>query len=154
MPPGMKFTVLSKDQIEQFLKSQRIGVLAINDGKNSYAVPLAYLYDKDAIYLTLGKTGRKTAYLEKNQNVSFTVYLLEPSAGAPEGMGYTSVICDGVMSRIKDSEELRERGKASEKAMGLPPGALNGRIEKILEDPDNSIFWKVSLHDMGGVKAE
>ena len=154
MPPGMKVTVFSKDEIEQFLKSQKIGVLALNDGKNSYAVPLAYMYDTDTIYLTLGKSGRKTGYLEKNQNASFCVYLLAGDAGTPGKNGYTSAICDGVISRITDSEELRERGTASEKAMGMPPGAMNGLIEKTLKDPDNSIFWKVSLHDMGGVKAE
>lgn len=151
MPPEMKVTVLSKDKIEQFLKSQRFGVLALNDGKNSYAVPMAYSYDKDTIYLILGKSGRKTEYIEKNQNVSFCVYL--PSE-TPGKRGYTSVICDGVISRIKDTEELRERGTAAERAVGMPPGAMNGLIEKTIKDPDNSIFWKVSLHDMGGVKTE
>jgi len=152
MPPGMTTKSLSKSEIEEFLKSQRIGVLALNDGKTSYAVPLAYSYDKDTVYLAMGSAGRKTGYIKSNQNVCFCVYVL--AEGYPAKRGYTSVICDGVISRITDAEELRERGRASEKAMGMPPGAMNERIEKTIKDPANSVFWKVSVNTMGGKKAE
>ena len=52
---------LSQDEIGEFLSSQKIGTLSMNDGEKSYAVPLAYFYDGEHIYLTIGGKGRKMA---------------------------------------------------------------------------------------------
>jgi nitroimidazol reductase NimA-like FMN-containing flavoprotein (pyridoxamine 5'-phosphate oxidase superfamily) len=154
MPQAPKVTIFSKSETEEFLKSQRVGVLAMNDGKNSYAIPLAYSYDSDTIYLTLGPGGRKSEYIRKNKNVSFVVYALPKGFGSPGTMNFKSAILDGMIEQITDAEGLRKAAKVFEKAIGMPEGGMNPRIEKILKDPLSSTFWKVSVTNFGGKGVE
>ena len=50
---------LDRAEIDEFLKSHRVGVLSMTDGKTPYAIPLAYSYDGESIYLTMGKRGAR-----------------------------------------------------------------------------------------------
>ena len=45
---------MSKNEINEFLSSQKIGVLSLSENDSSYSIPLAYSYDGENIYLTLG----------------------------------------------------------------------------------------------------
>ncbi len=72
---------LSKAEIDAFLKEQKVGHLSLTDGESSYAVPLAYSYDNDTIYLTLGPQGKKMEYIGKSKKVCFSVFWV------PEGYG-------------------------------------------------------------------
>jgi len=49
---------LSQEEIDAFLKSQKVGMLSLAGNDKPYAVPLAYSYDSSTIYLTIRPTGR------------------------------------------------------------------------------------------------
>jgi nitroimidazol reductase NimA-like FMN-containing flavoprotein (pyridoxamine 5'-phosphate oxidase superfamily) len=36
---------MSKDEVNDFLSKQKIGVLSLSENDSSYAIPLAYSYD-------------------------------------------------------------------------------------------------------------
>ncbi len=73
---------MSKDEINNFLSNQKIGILSLNENNSSYSIPLAYSYDKENIYLTLGPQGRKMECIQKNKNVCFVVYDQPPPKAA------------------------------------------------------------------------
>ncbi len=139
---------MSKDEINDFLSKQKIGVLSLSEKDSSYAIPLAYSYDEENIYLTLGPQGRKMGCIQKNKNVCFVVYDQPPSQG---GMpGWTSIICNGVIERITDPENIEKAVRSGEKHMGMPEGTWNGFLEKTLQAPETSCFWKISILEING----
>jgi uncharacterized protein len=145
---------LATDEIDAFLKSQRVGVLSMADGKTPYAIPLAYSYDGKAIYLTMASQGRKVQYLKDNSAVCFVVYWIPEGFGAPGKMSYTSILCDGVLTHIVDPGELTNAVRTLERHMGYPPGAMDRLLEMTLKNPAMSNFWKISLTAVGGKGVE
>jgi nitroimidazol reductase NimA-like FMN-containing flavoprotein (pyridoxamine 5'-phosphate oxidase superfamily) len=107
------------------LSNQKIGVLSLSEDTSSYAIPLAYSYDGENIYLTLGPQGRKMEYLKKNNNVCFVVYHQPPPTadGMPE---WQSIICNGTIERLTDPESIEKAVRTGEKHMGMPEG-VHGR---------------------------
>jgi len=144
---------LSQDEIEEFLSSQKIGTLSMNDGEKSYAVPLAYFYDGEYIYLTIGGEGRKMAYINKNQNVCFVVCLIPPDFGMNK-MSWKSVICDGVIEKITDPDGLKKAVQTGEKHMGMPEGTWDRLLEMTLKKPEASNFWRIKITESGGQGVE
>jgi hypothetical protein len=69
-------------------------------------------------------------------------------------MSFKSAILDGMIEQITNAESLREAAKVFEKALGMPEGGMNPRIEKILQDPASSTFWKFSVTNFGGKGVE
>jgi nitroimidazol reductase NimA-like FMN-containing flavoprotein (pyridoxamine 5'-phosphate oxidase superfamily) len=145
---------LDKAEIDEFLKSHRVGVLAMADGKTPYAIPLAYFYDGKDIYLTMGKQGRKAQYLKDNSSVCFTIYWIPEGFGAPGKMSYTSIICDGVLNHVVDPGELTNAVRTLERQMGYPAGTMDRLLEMTLKNPQGSNFWKISVTDVGGKGVE
>ena len=82
---------LSREEIDAFLRTQKVGTLSMNDGERSYAVPLAYFYDGEQIFLTIGGEGRKMAYIKRNRNVCFVVCWTPPDFGL-QNMSWKSVV--------------------------------------------------------------
>ena len=139
---------MSKDEINDFLSSQKIGVLSLNENNSSYSIPLAYSYDKENIYLTLGPQGRKMECIKKNKNVCFVVYDQPPSEGGiPE---WRSIICNGTIERLTTPESITTAVRTGEKHMGMPEGTWNGLLEKTLQAPEASCFWKVKIAKING----
>jgi nitroimidazol reductase NimA-like FMN-containing flavoprotein (pyridoxamine 5'-phosphate oxidase superfamily) len=140
---------MSKDEINDFLSNQKIGVLSLSENDSSYSIPLAYSYDGENIYLTLGPQGRKMECIQKNKNVCFVVYHQPPSTagGMPE---WKSIICNGVIERITDPESIEKAVRSGEKHMGMPEGTWNGLLEKTLQAPEASCFWKVKIAEING----
>jgi len=154
MPQAPKVTIFSKSETEEFLKSQRVGVLSLADNEGSYAVPLAYTYDDGVIYLTLGPGGRKSTYVKANKKVCFVVYSLPKGLGGPGMMNFKSAILDGTIEQITDADALRKAARTFEKNVGMPEVTMNPRIEKILQNPASSTFWKFVVTNFGGKAVE
>jgi nitroimidazol reductase NimA-like FMN-containing flavoprotein (pyridoxamine 5'-phosphate oxidase superfamily) len=68
---------MDEETVKARLEDAETGVLALADGSDAYAVPLAFFYDGgDSILLRLGRfTGsEKMAYVEATGRVCFVVY--------------------------------------------------------------------------------
>ena len=117
---------MSKDEINDFLSNQKIGILSLSENDSSYSIPLAYSYDKENIYLTLGPQGRKMECIQKNKNVCFVVYDRPSSEG---GMpGWKSIICNGVIERITDPKNIEKAVRSGEKHMEIGRASCRERV--------------------------
>lgn len=145
---------MDKAAIEQFLKSSKVGTLSLHDNEVSYAIPLAYSYDRDAIYLTMGHTGRKADCIRQNRNVCFVVYWIPEGFGAPGKMNWTSVICDGALEHLTDPEAITRAVRIMEAHMGMPEGTWNNLLDMTLKNPAGSNFWRVNVTRFGGRRVE
>lgn len=144
---------LSREEIDAFLRSQRVGTLSMNDGVNSYAVPLAYFYDGEQIYLTIGGEGRKMAYIKKNRNVCFVV-CWTPENFSLQNMSWKSVILDGMIEHVTDPDGIRKAVQTGERHLGMPAGAWDKVLELTLKKPEASNFWKIKPAAVGGKGVE
>jgi uncharacterized protein len=63
---------LSRDEIEEFLRGQRIARLGCHAGGETYVVPVIYAYEDGAL-VTVTTEGRKTAMLRENPRVCVEV---------------------------------------------------------------------------------
>jgi uncharacterized protein len=128
---------LSPDEIEEFLRGQRIARLGCHAGGETYVVPVIYAYEDGAI-VTVTTEGRKTAMLRENPRVG-----VEVDEYDADGRGsWRSVIAQGVSEELAADEIepalalLRERfartaGREAE-PRPLGPGVvvLRIRLEK------------------------
>jgi uncharacterized protein len=128
---------LSPDEIEEFLRGQRIARLGCHAGGETYVVPVIYAYEDGAI-VTVTTEGRKTAMLRENPRVG-----VEVDEYDADGRGsWRSVIAQGVSEELAGDEIdaalalLRERfartaGREAE-PRPLGPGVvvLRIRLEK------------------------
>lgn len=140
---------LTKEEIDAFLKAQKVGTLALSDGKSAYAIPLAYSYDDGVVYLTLGGGGRKAGYIKENTNVCFSVYWLPANYGR-ESNSWKSVVCDGELARLTSPDDITKAVRVLEKHMGMPANALDNILAMTLKKPLESSFWKVKIKNAGG----
>jgi nitroimidazol reductase NimA-like FMN-containing flavoprotein (pyridoxamine 5'-phosphate oxidase superfamily) len=145
----VELKTMSQEQIHEFLNSQKVGLLSLSDGKSAYAVPLGYSFDGKDIYLTIGNKGRKLDYINACRNVCFTVYWLQDNFGVKTGMSYKSVICDGVLEQISEPEAITRVVRNAEKHLGFPEGTWNVLLEKTLQNPADSPFWKINVTCIG-----
>ena len=124
---------LSRDEIDEFLRGQRIARLGCHAEGLTYVVPLIYAYEDDAV-VAVTTEGRKTAMLRQNPRVC-----VEVDEYDADGRGsWRSVIAQGRFEELAgDSIEpalglLRERfartaGRAAE-PRPLTPGVVVLRI--------------------------
>jgi nitroimidazol reductase NimA-like FMN-containing flavoprotein (pyridoxamine 5'-phosphate oxidase superfamily) len=140
---------MSREQIDEFLNSQRVGLLSLADGTSAYAVPLGYSYDGKDIYLTIGNKGRKMGYINSCRNVCFVVYWMQDNFGVKTGMSYKSVICDGVLEQVTEPKAITKVVRDAEKHLGFPEGTWDGLLKTTLENPSNSCFWKINVTRIG-----
>lgn len=92
---------LGEEAIDQFLESQRIGVLALPTGETPYVVPMSYGYDgESAVYFTyvLGAESQKERYSEQADRARFLIY----SAESP--FHWRSVILEGSLEFVPREE--------------------------------------------------
>ena len=139
---------LSKTQIDEFLNAQRIGTLSLTDGERAYGIPLAYSYDGESIYLSILPKGRKIDYLNKNTNVSFSVFWMPDGTGA-QGFGWVSVILDGQLEHLAEPGDIAKAVRIAERKMNLPEGTWDRLIDKAVANPEKSMFWKLKITSIG-----
>ncbi len=145
---------LARSEIDAFLKSRRVGVLSMTDGKAPYAIPLAYMYDGAHIYLTMASHGRKAGYFKSNTHVCFTVFWTPEDFGSPGKMSYTSVVLDGELVHIVNPDEITRILRMLETRMGYPAGAMDKLLEMTLKQPEMSNFWRINVTQAGGKGVE
>ncbi len=100
------------------LKSAVYGTLALAANKKPYAVPVNYVYYKDAIYFHSSPKGKKMRILAKNNQVSFNIvcddifipsyFSSDDGLACPASAFFKSIIIDGKAEIIKDYDELKE----------------------------------------------
>ncbi|HEX5174663.1 MAG TPA: pyridoxamine 5'-phosphate oxidase family protein [Gaiellaceae bacterium] len=124
---------LSRDEIDEFLRTQRIARLGCHADGVTYVVPLIYAYDDDAV-VAVTTEGRKTAMLRANPRVC-----VEVDEYDSDGKGsWRSVIAHGTYEELSDGaiepalRLMRERfartaGRTAE-ARPLGPGVVVLRI--------------------------
>jgi nitroimidazol reductase NimA-like FMN-containing flavoprotein (pyridoxamine 5'-phosphate oxidase superfamily) len=102
--------VLSRGEIEEFLRSQRIARLGCHADGITYVVPLIYAYEDEAV-VAVTTEGRKTAMLRQNPRVC-----VEIDEYDTDGRGsWRSVIAQGTYEELAGDaiepalELLRER---------------------------------------------
>lgn len=69
---------LDRDEIDDVLTRQGIGVLAMVDSEQPYAIPMSFGYDANRAVFPMqwggGYDSRKSEAIESNPNVCLTVY--------------------------------------------------------------------------------
>lgn len=83
-------------EIEDRLRAAETGILALADGCDAYAVPLAHYYDGEDLYFRLGVTENSTkrAFWERTQTACYVLHGAEPTDN-PRGLDTWSVIVTG-----------------------------------------------------------
>ncbi|WP_336024811.1 pyridoxamine 5'-phosphate oxidase family protein [Halobellus salinisoli] len=92
--------VLDDEEIDELLGTGGVGVLALADESDPYAIPVSYGYDADqqALYLRLGfgDDSEKERYLERSDRAALVV--------TTEGVeGWASVVARGPLSEIPEA---------------------------------------------------
>ncbi len=88
---------MDEASVDQFLASQRMGVLALPGDEAPYVVPMSYGYDgESALYFTyvLGADSHKEAYSEQADRARFLVY------SADSAFQWESVVLEGPLERL------------------------------------------------------
>jgi len=129
---------LSRAEIDEFLRRQRIARIGCHAGGETYVVPLIYAFDGGAV-VAVTTEGRKTAMLRENPRVC-----VEVDEYDADGRGsWRSVIAQGTYEELAgDAIEpalglLRERfarnaGRPAEpRALGLDVVVLRVRFDEV-----------------------
>lgn len=137
--------------MEELITTKRDGVLSFTDGTSAYGVPLGYaLYDKDTLYFGMNPSGRKCDYLRKSNRVCFTMYTTFFSPRDSMGNGWWSIILDGELSQITRPEEIKYLADTLVQKGLLPAGLKDTILSAILQDPQQSNFFKMKITGWGG----
>jgi nitroimidazol reductase NimA-like FMN-containing flavoprotein (pyridoxamine 5'-phosphate oxidase superfamily) len=135
---------LSSDEIEEFLRGQRIARLGCHADGTTYVVPLIYAYDDGAV-VAVTTEGRKTAILRENPSVC-----VEVDEYDADGKGsWRSVIAQGTY------EELV--GDAVEPALALMRerfARTAGRTAEPRPLGPNVVILRINFTEMSGRAVE
>jgi nitroimidazol reductase NimA-like FMN-containing flavoprotein (pyridoxamine 5'-phosphate oxidase superfamily) len=135
---------LSSDEIEEFLRGQRIARLGCHADGTTYVVPLIYAYDDGAV-IAVTTEGRKTAILRENPSVC-----VEVDEYDADGKGsWRSVIAQGTY------EELA--GDAVEPALALMRerfARTAGRTTEPRPLGPNVVILRINFTEMSGRAVE
>jgi uncharacterized protein len=135
---------LSRAEIDEFLRGQRIARLGCHAGGSTYVVPLIYAYDRDSV-VAVTTEGRKTAMLRENPRVC-----VEVDEYDADGRGsWRSVIAHGT------SEELA--GEGIEPALALLRerfASTAGRTAEPRPLGPNVVVLRITLDDVSGRSVE
>jgi len=90
--------VMDRDEIDELLGTGGVGVLALAEENDPYAIPVSYGYDGDDVYLRLGfgEDSEKEQYLANSERVVLVV--------TNEGdQGWESTVVRGTLSEIPEA---------------------------------------------------
>jgi uncharacterized protein len=135
---------LSRAEIDEFLRGQRIARLGCHAGGVTYVVPLIYAYDEDTV-VAVTTEGRKTAMLRENPRVC-----VEVDEYDADGRGsWRSVIAHGM------SEELA--GEGIEPALALLRerfASTAGRSAEPRQLGPDVVVLRIALDEVSGRSVE
>lgn len=111
---------LEKGEIEDVLIRQGIGILAMIDSEQPYAIPMSFGYEADQAVLPMqwggGCESRKDRAIESNPNVCLTVYE-QDTENEPI---WRSVLITGEIYEIPDEKEQRAYASLAANAQFSP----------------------------------
>lgn len=92
---------MNEDDLDERLREAETGVLALADGDEAYAVPLAHCYDGDVLYFRLGQTegSTKRAFLDSTETACYVLYGVEPATD-PDDLDSWSIVITGQVDRL------------------------------------------------------
>jgi uncharacterized protein len=129
---------LSRDEIEEFLRGQRIARLGCHAGGETYVVPVIYAYEDGAV-VAVTTEGRKTRMLRENARVCVEI----DEYDADSRGSWRSVIAQGASEELSADEIepalalLRERfartagREAAPRPLGEGVVVLRIRLEEV-----------------------
>ena len=129
---------LTRDEIDELLRTQVVGRIGCHVEGLTYVVPLIYAYDGDAVYIA-SIEGQKIEMMRANPSVCFEV-----DSYGPEG--WRSVIAQGVFEELYAAEKpkalelLRERFTQDGVAPSRTP-ETNGRP---------AVCFRIAFRDVTG----
>jgi nitroimidazol reductase NimA-like FMN-containing flavoprotein (pyridoxamine 5'-phosphate oxidase superfamily) len=135
---------LSRGEIEEFLRGQRIARLGCHAGGVTYIVPLIYAYEDGAV-VAVTSEGRKTAMLRENPRVCVEI----DEYDVDERGSWRSVIAHGTY------EELA--GEAIEPALSLMRerfARTAGRAAEQRQLGPNVVVLRINLDEISGRTVE
>lgn len=103
-----------KVKIDEFLRKQRVGILALvtGEGEFPYAVPLNYVFYRGKIYFHGMGSGKKNNILKEEQKACFTVYeefgTVSDPVPAKCDTAYFSVMLFGSVELVTDLKTKTE----------------------------------------------
>ncbi|MFB6093289.1 MAG: pyridoxamine 5'-phosphate oxidase family protein [Haloquadratum sp.] len=107
---------LEPTEIDELLTRNGVGILALVDDSQPYAIPMSFGYDGDEMAFPMqwgtGYSGRKEQCVESNTNACFTVY--EQDSDSPQT--WRSIVITGKLYEIPEQD--REQAFASLAANG------------------------------------
>lgn len=91
---------MSKEEVDQRLRKQGHGVLALADNNDSYAVPLNYYYDESRVLLRVSNRPKseKVAFAEATKTATLVVYDADGDPG-------WSILVRGVIRQLPETEQ-------------------------------------------------
>lgn len=96
---------LERDEIDELLVRKGVGVLAMVDDGQPYAVPVSFGYDSDRMVFPMqwggGYGSRKSRAIDANPNVCLTVYEQDTDDEAV----WRSVVITGEIAEIGENEQ-------------------------------------------------
>ena len=104
---------LAPDQIQDILQASRLGVLALSHDNDSYAIPLYYGYDGDALYFHC-HPGVKDEWIETDRRACLVVIHVES-----ENI-WESVQVFGAVEKLSLSSDI-EKAKSALFTIPFPP---------------------------------
>ncbi len=140
---------MTKENIVKFISQQNIGLLSFSCDGIPYSIPISYSFDGTYIYVAMKNKGRKAMCANNNNNVCFVIYWT--IEGIKVGnIHYESVICDGKIEQLMDQEGIEKAVRTAEKHHNLEKGTWDRLIDKAIAAPQNSMFWRITIHEMAG----
>ena len=111
--------MLTKEEIDEFLRKGFWGVLALSNDDQPYGVPIIYAYDDDGTFYIANGPGKKIQMMEKNPNVTLTVVDLQDY-----GRAWKSVIVYGKVEVLHDVADKLHAFNALRKQVPRPSARL------------------------------
>jgi nitroimidazol reductase NimA-like FMN-containing flavoprotein (pyridoxamine 5'-phosphate oxidase superfamily) len=138
---GLGMEAMDEEEIDAFLHTQGVGILALPTGDVPYVLPMSFGYvGEDAIYFTflVGEESRKSDLVEDGLRARFLVY----AAGSM--FTWQSVMVTGTLSTVPD-DEWEESDGLMENAWR--PDLLQGAIGE-----DDICCYRLEIEEATGYK--
>jgi nitroimidazol reductase NimA-like FMN-containing flavoprotein (pyridoxamine 5'-phosphate oxidase superfamily) len=142
---------LTPEEIEELLQNNMIGRLGCNDGKQTYIVPISYVYQGNTL-LCHARDGLKISMMRANPEVCFEVDEIR------DYHHWRSVIAWGIYDELTDLEEIEYAQSffteymlaAKTEAAAAPPHTQRERFHHVKPDYMPAIYYRIHLHRKTG----
>jgi len=132
---------LSEEKAWEILKEGTYGVLSMSNSDIPYGVPISYSVYERYIYFHCAIEGKKSDFIDKNNNISFCVVTKSIIDPVKFTVYYESAIVTGKAEKLSNLEDKREA--LSNFTESISPGSK----EQVASYPDK-VFNKLNMYKM------